>query len=98
MKIFERCCKFDIFRYPFKKITEPQEKFTANCQIIIGNMYLNYYDREAPKCNKIIRFIQGTHFSGDTKFHVFSRLFPGKCNEIPGQFGFEAVFVLIIQI
>ncbi len=27
---------------------------------------------------------QGSHFSGDTKFHVFSRLFPGKSNEIPG--------------
>ncbi len=27
---------------------------------------------------------QGSHFSGDMKFHVFSRLFPGKSNEIPG--------------
>ncbi len=27
--------------------------------------------------------------------HVFSRLFPGKINEIPGQFGSESVFVLI---
>ncbi len=42
--------------------------------------------------------IQSSHFSGDTKFHVFSRLFPGKCNEIPGQFGFESVFLLIMQI
>ncbi len=27
-----------------------------------------------------------------------SRYFPSKCNEIPGQFGFESVFVLIMQI
>ncbi len=27
-----------------------------------------------------------------------SMYFPGKCNEIPGQFGFESVFVLIMQI
>ncbi len=40
--------------------------------------------------------MQGSHFSGDTKFHAFSRLFPGKCNEIPDQFGFESVFVLIM--
>ncbi len=33
---------------------------------------------------------QGSHFSGDTKFHVFSRLFPGKRNEIQGQFGFKS--------
>ncbi len=31
---------------------------------------------------------QGYHFSGDTKFHVFSRLFPSKSNEIPGQLVF----------
>ncbi len=42
--------------------------------------------------------IQGSHFSGDTKFHVFSRIFPGKNNEIQGQFGFESVFGLIIII
>ncbi len=50
----------------------------------------------------LVRVLQdlllGSHFSGDNKFHVFSRLFPGKCNEIPGQFGFESVFVLIMQI
>ncbi len=39
---------------------------------------------------------QGSHFSCDTKFHLFSRLFTGKSNEIQGQFGFESVFVLII--
>ncbi len=33
---------------------------------------------------------QGSHFFGDTKFHVFSVLFPGKSNEIPGQFGSES--------
>ncbi len=32
---------------------------------------------------------QGSHFSGEMKFHVFSRLFPGKSNEITGQFDFE---------
>ncbi len=36
--------------------------------------------------------IQGSHFSGDTTFHVFSRLFLGKSNEIPGQFDFESVW------
>ncbi len=40
--------------------------------------------------------IQGSHFSCDTKFHVFPRLFPSKSNEIQGQFGFESVFVLIM--
>ncbi len=43
-------------------------------------------------------WIQGSHFSCDTKFHVFSRLFPGKRNEIQYQFGFESVFVLIMMI
>ncbi len=38
-----------------------------------------------------IVYIQGSHFSGDTKFHVFSRSFPRKCNEIQDQFGFESV-------
>ncbi len=33
--------------------------------------------------------MQGSHFSCDTKFHVFSRLFSGKSNETQGQFGFE---------
>ncbi len=33
---------------------------------------------------------QGSYLSGDMKFHVFSRLFPGKSNEIPGQFNFES--------
>ncbi len=33
---------------------------------------------------------QGSHFSGDMKFHVFYRLFQCKSNEIPGQFGFES--------
>ncbi len=40
--------------------------------------------------------MQGSHFSCDTKFHVFSKLFPGKSNQIQGQFGFESVFVLIM--
>ncbi len=44
----------------------------------------------------ISKLRQGFHFSCDTKFHVFSRLFPGKGNEIQGQFGFESVFVLIM--
>ncbi len=39
---------------------------------------------------------QGSIFSGDTKVYVFSRLFPGKSNEIPGQFDFESLFVLIM--
>ncbi len=47
---------------------------------------------------QICKLTQGYHFSRYTKFHVFCRLFPGKCNEIPGQFGFESVFVLIMQI
>ncbi len=34
---------------------------------------------------------KGYHFSGDTKFHVFSRLFPGKTNEIQSQFSFESL-------
>ncbi len=34
---------------------------------------------------------QGFHFSGDTKFHVFFRLFPGKSNKIKSQFGFDSV-------
>ncbi len=33
---------------------------------------------------------QGSHFSGDSKFHVFSRLIPGKINEILSHFGFES--------
>ncbi len=37
--------------------------------------------------------LEDSHVSGDTKFQVFSRLFPGKSNEIPAQFGFESVFV-----
>ncbi len=41
---------------------------------------------------------QGSHFPGDTKCHVFSRLFPGKINEIPGQFDIESVFVPIMYI
>ncbi len=40
--------------------------------------------------------VQGSHFYCDTKFHVFSRLFPSKNNEIQGQFGMESVFVLIM--
>ncbi len=40
---------------------------------------------------------QGSHLSGDRKFQVFSWLFPGKRNKIPGQFGFESVLVLIIK-
>ncbi len=31
-----------------------------------------------------------------SKFLVFPRLFPGKNNEIPGQFGFYSEFVLIM--
>ncbi len=30
------------------------------------------------------------------KFHVFSRLFPGKSNEISGNFRLESVFVLVM--
>ncbi len=40
---------------------------------------------------------QGSHFSGDTKSHVFSRLFAGKTNEIPGQFGFESVCTFVMR-
>ncbi len=47
------------------------------------------------KCTGMFMW-QGSHFSRDKKFHVFSRLFPDKCNEIPGQFDFEQVFVLIM--
>ncbi len=39
---------------------------------------------------------QGSHFSGDMKFHVFSRLFPGNSNDIPAQFSSESVFLLIM--
>ncbi len=39
---------------------------------------------------------QASHFSGDTKFQVFSTLFPGKSNEITDQIDVESVFVLII--
>ncbi len=42
--------------------------------------------------------LQGSHCSSDTKFHVISTLFPGKTNYIPGQFGFESVFVAIMYI
>ncbi len=42
----------------------------------------------SPEDNTFFR--QGSHFSGDTKFHVFSMLFPCKSNEISGQFGFES--------
>ncbi len=41
---------------------------------------------------QVSMYLHGSHFYGDTKFHIFSRLFPGKSNEIPGQFGFESVF------
>ncbi len=34
--------------------------------------------------NSIMMCIKGSHLSGDKKFHVFSRLFLGKRNEIPG--------------
>ncbi len=37
--------------------------------------------------------IQGSIFNNDTKFHIFSRLFTGKSNEITGQSGVESVFV-----
>ncbi len=33
---------------------------------------------------------QDPQFSGIMKFHVFSSVFPGKSNEIPGQFGSES--------
>ncbi len=39
---------------------------------------------------------QGSHFSGDMKFHIFSKLFPGKSNNIQGQFGFKTQCVLIL--
>ncbi len=42
--------------------------------------------------------MQGSNLSCDTEFHVFSRLFPGKSDEIQCQFGFESVFVLIMYI
>ncbi len=45
---------------------------------------------------EMLKQMEGSHFSCDTKFHVFSRLFPGKSNEIKGQFGFKSVFVLIM--
>ncbi len=44
------------------------------------------------KILNVLKQMQGSHFSCDTKFHVF----PGKINEIQGQFGFESVFVLIM--
>ncbi len=34
--------------------------------------------------------IQGSHFFGNMKFHLFSWLFPGKSNALPGQFCFES--------
>ncbi len=37
-----------------------------------------------------------SHFSGDTKFHVFPGYFQVKSNEIPRQLGFGQLFVLII--
>ncbi len=37
-----------------------------------------------------------SHIDGDMKFHIFSKLFQGKCNEIPSQFSFESMFVLIM--
>ncbi len=48
------------------------------------------------KSRNVLKQMQGSHFSCDTKFHVFSRLFHGKGNEIQGQFGFKSVFVLIM--
>ncbi len=33
---------------------------------------------------------QGSQFFSGTKLNVFSRLFPGKSNKIPGQFNFES--------
>ncbi len=36
--------------------------------------------------------MQGSHFSCDTKFHVFSILLSGENNEIQGQFGFKSGF------
>ncbi len=41
---------------------------------------------------------QGSHFSSDTNFYVFSKLFPGQINEMPGQFGVEPVFLLIMYV
>ncbi len=48
-----------------------------------------YRDTIQSHTSNIILLLQGSHSTGDTKFHVFSRLFPGKNNENPGQFGFE---------
>ncbi len=48
------------------------------------------------KILKCVKTDACSHFSCDTKFHILSRLFPGKRNEIKGQFGFESVFVLIM--
>ncbi len=50
--------------------------------IMWGSLYL-LYNLSALLC-------QGSHFSGDMKFHVFSRLFHDKHSEISGQFGFES--------
>ncbi len=44
--------------------------------------------------NQLMIFNHGSHSSGDTTFHVFSRLFAVKNNEIQGQYDFESVFVL----
>ncbi len=68
------------------------------CRVMVKNDTLyNTWVRKAIPINYFVNS-QGSHFSGDTKFHVFSRLFPGKCDEIPGQFVFESVFVLKMQI
>ncbi len=41
--------------------------------------------------------MQGSHFSCDTKFHVFSKQKQwNESNEIQGQFRFESVYVLIM--
>ncbi len=40
-------------------------------------------------------YMQGSYFSSDTKYHVFSRLFLGKSNEIPGQFDFESQWLCL---
>ncbi len=44
-----------------------------------------------------VQHIQGSHFFGDMKFHVFTRLFPGQSNEIQGQFGSTSQYLCLIM-
>ncbi len=80
---------FSKYQIPgFLKVFGP--KFQVFSSFFVPNFHTNFSYKNLEMSERQV------HTSLVTQ--LISRLFPGKSNEIKGQFGFESVFVLIMNV